>query len=134
MQTVKHKGKLLAFRLGMEDFGQGLSFFTRAEAFLQVGSWHYQAGQILNPHNHNIVPRSADRTQEAVVVLKGRIRADIYGEDDIFVASIEAGERQVLVLLQGGHGYEVLEDGTVAIEIKNGPYLGPDTDRRVIAV
>ena len=34
------------------------------------------------------------------------------------------------MLLRGGHGYEILEDGTQVLEVKNGPYLGPDVDRR----
>jgi hypothetical protein len=36
-------------------------------------------------------------------------------------------------LLRGGHGYEILEDGTQVLEVKNGPYLGPDVDRRRLA-
>jgi hypothetical protein len=38
----------------------------------------------------------------------------------------------VLALFNGGHGYEVLEDNTRVLEVKNGPYLGPEVDRRKI--
>jgi hypothetical protein len=39
-------------------------------------------------------------------------------------------EGDILILLQGGHGYEILEDGTQVLEVKNGPYIGADLDRR----
>ena len=36
------------------------------------------------------------------------------------------------MLLECGHGYTILSDDTKVIEIKNGPYLGADVDRRRI--
>ena len=35
-----------------------------------------------------------------------------------------------MICLEGGHGYEILEDNTRVLEIKNGPYPGPEKDRR----
>jgi hypothetical protein len=37
-----------------------------------------------------------------------------------------------MVLLAGGHGYEILEDNTKILEVKNGPYLGASEDRKRI--
>jgi len=37
--------------------------------------------------------------------------------------SIFVGEGDIIILLRGAHGYEILEDGTQVLEIKNGPYL-----------
>lgn len=47
---------------------------------------------------------------------------------DSFV--VKAGD--ILILLECGHGYKILEDNTKVLEIKNGPYLGADVDRRRI--
>lgn len=33
-------------------------------------------------------------------------------------------------MMNGGYGYRILEDNTKVIEIKNGPYLGAEKDRR----
>jgi hypothetical protein len=63
-------------------------------------------------------------------VRRGRLRARIYSPDDRLLATLEAGEGDLLMLLRGGHGYEILEDGTQVLEVKNGPYLGPERDRR----
>jgi len=44
----------------------------------------------------------------------------------------EAGAGDVVILLRGGHGYDIIEDGTQVLEVKNGPYLGAEADRRRI--
>jgi len=46
------------------------------------------------------------------------------------VAELVIGTGDVAILLRGGHGYEILEDGTEVLEVKNGPYVGADRDRR----
>jgi len=47
-----------------------------------------------------------------------------------FIEKIEVSEGEILILLNSGHGYKILEDNTKVIEIKNGPYLGAEVDRR----
>ena len=41
-----------------------------------------------------------------------------------------ASEGDILILLTGGHGYEILTEGTQVLEVKNGPYVGAEADRR----
>ena len=48
------------------------------------------------------------------------------------MAEFNASEGDVVILLRGGHGYDIIEDGTQVLEIKNGPYLGAEVDRRRI--
>lgn len=133
MQTVSHDGATLAMLLKAEDLAPGLCFFTKDEDFIQVGSWNYENGAVLAAHNHHHLPRRATRTQEAVVVVRGRVRATVYTEADQPAGVLEAGPGEVLILLAGGHGYQILEDDTLAIEIKNGPYPGAQADRRRLA-
>lgn len=130
MDTITSKGRKLAAIIREEDMGQGLSFFTDASDFIQVGSWRYPAGQVLAAHNHATFERTAERTQEAVIVLRGRVLLHVYDEDDAPVTSAEVGSGEVAVLFAGGHGYEVLTDDTLVVEAKNGPYAGPQADRR----
>ena len=35
-----------------------------------------------------------------------------------------------MIILSGGHGYEILEDNTQIIEAKNGPFIDVETDKR----
>lgn len=108
----------------------GLQFFSVESEFVQVGTWGYDAGRILSAHVHNEVRRENLWTQEVLYVRNGSIRADIYGLNERKIAEFIVRAGDIVILLVGGHGYEILENGTQVLEIKNGPYVGAETDRR----
>lgn len=110
----------------------GLHFFSPDDDFIQVGTWSYEKNKELKAHIHNEVSREVLWTQEVLYIRRGRIRADVYDTSENRVAQLTAGEGDLLMMLRGGHGYEILEQGTQILEIKNGPYVGPDLDRRRI--
>jgi len=112
------------------DIGDGLSFFSDEADFIQVGSWRYPAGRRLPAHNHNIARRQAARTQEFVHVLRGSLKAGIYDEQDVLLEEVILAPGDSLVCFAGGHGYDILEDDTIVLEVKNGPYVGAENDRR----
>ncbi len=130
MRMIEVHGERLACHLLADDFRPGLSFFSRETDFVQVGSWGYDAGKDLHRHIHNDVAREVGRTQEVLVVLAGAIQAELYDAEERPVETLAVRSGEVLILLAGGHGYRVLEDGTKVIEIKNGPYPGAEVDRR----
>ncbi|MDC4205847.1 MAG: hypothetical protein MPW14_00040 [Candidatus Manganitrophus sp.] len=131
VREIKEGDLVLARYISAKDaWGQGLKFFSPDADYAQVGTWNYPAGKELLAHAHNEVKRDFLWTQEVLYIRKGRIRADIYDSSDIKVTEIFAEEGDVLVLLRGGHGYHILEDDTQVLEIKNGPYVGADLDRR----
>lgn len=108
----------------------GLNFYSQDEDFIQVGVWGYDDGKELKAHIHNEVSREVLWTQEVLFVHSGKIRANIFDTAEQKVAELEVNKGDVIILLRGGHGYDILEDGTQVLEIKNGPYVGPDRDRR----
>ncbi len=108
----------------------GLNFFSQDNDFIQVGIWGYGAGKELKAHIHNEVTREVLWTQEVLFVRKGKLRANIFDTTEKKVAELEVNSGDLIILLRGGHGYDILEDGTQVLEIKNGPYVGPDMDRR----
>jgi len=120
----------LAVKFSIAEITEGLNFFSDENDFLQIGSWRYAKGKELAAHNHNIVERKINRTQEFVFVARGSLKAFIYDEKDQLVDKIEVNAQEGLILYAGGHGYEILADDTVVIETKNGPYPGADVDRR----
>jgi hypothetical protein len=123
---------VLAILIRGTDWGNGLNFFSSINDYLQVGTWRYDKGHKLSAHIHRIEPRFVQRTQEVIFVKEGRVKADIYKEKHEFLRSLELGKNDALVLLSGGHGFEVLEDNTEVLEVKNGPYVGADRDRERI--
>jgi len=108
----------------------GLNFFSHDEDFIQVGVWGYGAGKELKAHIHNEVKREVFWTQEVLFVRTGKLRANIFNTHEQKVAELIVSAGDIIILLRGGHGYNILADGTQVLEIKNGPYVGPERDRR----
>jgi hypothetical protein len=113
-----------------EAWAGGLQFFSPNDDYVQVGTWGYPAGKELLAHTHSEVKREVLWTQEVLYIRKGSIRANIYNSLDEKVEELVANEGDVLMLLRGGHGYHILEDDTQVLEVKNGPYVGANADRR----
>jgi hypothetical protein len=111
---------------------QGLSFLSDENDFLQVGVWQHPKGHSTVPHIHNYLERSINRTTEVLYVVSGSVHADIYGEDGTFISSTNLVAGQLLLCFGGGHGYEILEENSMVLEFKNGPYLGAELDRTQI--
>jgi hypothetical protein len=132
-EIIEPNGVVLARHVpASEAWAGGLQFFSPDGDYVQVGTWGYQAGKELLAHTHSEVPREVLWTQEVLYIRKGSIRASIYDSNDRKVEELTAGEGDVLMLLRGGHGYHIIEDGTQVLEIKNGPYVGASADRRRI--
>ncbi len=127
---IKDGDTILAKLIPNEDWVEGLAFFSDDSDFIQVGTWGYDAGKELLGHVHNNFERKAFVTQEVLYIRKGKVKAKIYDLNDKPVDEVEAKEGDTMILLNGGHGYSILEDGTQVLEVKNGPYAGPDKDRR----
>lgn len=91
---------------------------------LQVGFVARQAGQEIPRHAHARFERRIVGTAEVLVVLRGRCELDVYDTDNTCVGSSVLSEGEILVMVDGGHGFRMLED-TTFLEIKQGPYHGP---------
>lgn len=133
IEKIESDNNILALIVRSSDLEEGLNFVTQEKDFVQVGLWKYEKGKELLPHLHLEAKREVLTTQEVVLIKKGRLRADIFSEKEMFIKSVELGPGDVLVCLYGGHGYQILEDDTEVLEVKNGPYVGPDKDRKRIA-
>ncbi len=129
-RVITAGGERIAIHIPASSWEKGLSFFSDGSDFVQVGVWRYERGRKLQPHVHNEVRREATHTQEVVFVRSGRVAASIFSESGNLIERVELAAGDILVLLKGGHGYEILEEDTQVLEVKNGPYPGPEADRR----
>lgn len=132
MKEIKVDNKVVARLISANDINEGLNFYSNDEEFIQVGAWSYNKDKDLLAHIHNEVDRTVNRTCEVLYVISGRLQATIYSLDEVEIANFNVETGEILVLLECGHGYKILEDNTKVIEIKNGPYLGAEIDRRRI--
>jgi hypothetical protein len=131
-EDIVHDGALLAFVLRAGTNADGLKFYSRDTDFIQIGTWHYNAGQKLKAHIHKEFSREAQRTQEVVIVKKGAMRSTIFTPEEKPLTSVMLHEGDILVCLAGGHDFQIMDDHTEIIEIKNGPFFGVEKDKKII--
>jgi hypothetical protein len=132
MKRINQGGRTAAIFHKAQEWKQGLDFLTPDEAFIQAGTWWYEKGKALKAHRHIPHERTVPFTQEAIVVIKGKLRVDLYDADlRIFHQEVlEAGD--IGIMLEVGHGYETLEGDTKVLEVKNGPFLSVEKDKRLL--
>jgi len=122
VETVRHEDRTLAIILRSAHSGEGIQFFTPPEYSQQLGYMKRPVGYRIQPHVHLQVERKSTLTQEVLFVKKGRVRVNFYDKVDTKIAERELATGDVILLSEGGHGFEMLEE-TELIEVKQGPYL-----------
>jgi mannose-6-phosphate isomerase-like protein (cupin superfamily) len=111
----------------------GIHFFTDNGYSQQLASMSYRPGKIIPAHTHNSVRREVFYTQETLFIRRGKVRVDFYSETREYRTSRVLGTGDVILLIRGGHGFEVLEDLNM-IEVKQGPYAGEMDKTRFASV
>jgi len=122
VEYVKYENKNYAIIVSQDFNKGGVHFFTKDEMPQQLGFMSHSKGTKIQPHRHIQVKREIFHTQEVLFIKKGKIRLDIFSEDEKFLGSKVLKKNDVILLIQGGHGFEVLEDVEM-FEVKQGPYI-----------
>jgi hypothetical protein len=129
VEEIVWMGRPLSYIIRRELVPAETTFLTPPEFTHQVGFVVYPAGGEVQPHLHRSVERNIKGTSEVLLVKKGRCEVDIYNNVKETIARRELREGDILLLVDGGHGFRMLED-TVFVEIKQGPYTGLDEKER----
>lgn len=116
-------GQLCAIILRAAYDEPGIQFFTPYGFSQQLASMSYPAGRLIPVHTHNPVRRDVFLTQETLFIRKGKLRVDFYSQQQEYRRSRILGPGDVILLIAGGHGFEILEDLNM-VEVKQGPYAG----------
>lgn len=117
----------LALIIRKDYQNDGIEFFTPNSYSQQIGYMNRPEGYVIQPHVHNPVPREVEYTNEVLFIRSGRVRVDFYSEERVYLESRELVSGDIILLIRGGHGFEMLE-ATEMIEVKQGPYAG-DNDK-----
>jgi mannose-6-phosphate isomerase-like protein (cupin superfamily) len=130
---VEEGGNLLAIIIKHTFNDHGIHFFTPDDLSQQLAFMRHPAGKLIQPHVHNLIPREVHYTQEVLFIRKGTLRVDFYSEQQSYIESriLEAGD--VILLIKGGHGFEVVEEVEM-VEVKQGPYVGDHDKTRFQSV
>ena len=132
MELVEHidwNGKPLAYIIRREVEPSRTRFITPPEFKQQVGYIVYPAGGEVPRHLHRDIERQLIGTSEVLIVRRGRCEMDIYNDARQLVATRELREGDIALMIAGGHGFRMQED-TVFLEVKQGPYTGLEEKER----
>ena len=133
IERISVDGTWLAIIVRSEYQERGTHFFTEDQLSQQLAFMRHPAGRLIQPHVHNPVPREVKFTQEALFIRNGRLRVDFYNADQRYLESRILGPGDVILLIQGGHGFQVLEEVEM-IEVKQGPYVGERDKTRFVGI
>lgn len=133
IKSINYRSQLLALIVSYKFNQPGIHFFTPNELSQQLAYMHHPVGKVIQPHVHNPVPREVQYTQEVLFIKKGKLRVDFYNAQQQYIEShiLETGD--VILLVTGGHGFEVLEELEM-FEVKQGPYMGEQDKTRFTGI
>jgi cupin fold WbuC family metalloprotein len=102
------------------------------QEFLQIASFQLMKDQTFKPHKHIKKLVAHDITQESWIIIQGSVEAILYDIDDTILERVKLRAGDLSITFRGGHNYLCLEDNTLVIEVKDGPYLGQSMDKKFI--
>jgi hypothetical protein len=125
VEPIGRDGKVFAYVMRDTAGEKSTTFLTPDESIQQVGFVVHPAGAEVKRHYHLPLERSIVGTPEVLVVRQGRCEMDVYDDEQDLVCTRELETGDIMVMVGGGHGFRMVED-TVLLEVKQGPYYGPD--------
>jgi mannose-6-phosphate isomerase-like protein (cupin superfamily) len=129
IERISNAGELMAIIVRASFSERGVSFFTPSEMSQQLAYMRHPAGKVIKPHVHNAVSREVHSTQEVLFIKKGTLRVDFYTTDHEYLDSRLLSEGDTILLVSGGHGFEIIEEIQM-LEVKQGPYAGESDKTR----
>ena len=127
LEKIIKNGLILGIIIKKEYSNTGIKFFSDENDSQQLGYMQRDKGYIIKPHRHNTIPREVTYTQEVLFIRSGALRVDFYDNNQVYFESRVLKTGDVILLANGGHGFEMLENSEI-IEVKQGPYCG-DNDK-----
>ncbi len=128
-EVICWKDQPLVYIIRPDPLPGKTTFLTPPEFKQQVGFVVYPKGGEIAKHLHLALERHLVGTSEVLVLLKGNCLMDIYNHEKELVATREVQAGDVILMVAGGHGFHV-QDDTVFLEIKQGPYLDVEEKER----
>jgi hypothetical protein len=129
VEQITWMDRPLAYIVRRELSPSSTTFVTPSDCTQQLGFVVYPAGGEITRHLHRSIERLIEGTSEVLLLKQGRCEVDFYTSAKELVGTRELRQGDILLLMDGGHGFRILED-TIFVEIKQGPYTGLDEKER----
>jgi len=116
-----------------DDKQEGSLWIGASHESLQAQRMVYPRGKFFRTHHHILNPRTIKRTQEAFVVISGKLAVDVYDVKASLIGVLKAGPGEAIFVYRGGHSVKVLED-FVGYEFKAGAFSLVSEDKEFLDV
>jgi|SaaInlStandDraft_1057018.scaffolds.fasta_scaffold212274_2 hypothetical protein len=122
MKIKDSKETLLAIIIRKEEMINDKDFATENEQEIQLASFNLSKGTEILKHYHPEQKRIVVSTSEVITLIEGKLKINIYDDNQELIASEIITSGDTVGLFSGGHGIEVLEHSKF-VESKQGPYI-----------
>ncbi len=129
MKIIQKDGLKYALHFNFDNAKESKNFITDHSDPFQVGVFNLKKNENIERHVHNEIEREVKTTSEALIVLNGKIKVSFYDQSNLeLVDHVIVVGGELLLMLNGGHSLEILEDSKF-LEVKQGPYI-EEMDKR----
>lgn len=128
IENITHNNKKLALIVRNSYLkNKGVNFFTNNKLSQQVAYMSHRKGHLIQPHIHKKRLKKIYDSCEVLIIIEGSLKVNFYTNNKKFLFNKILNKNDIIILLTGGHGFEVLKNCKF-IEVKQGPY-NPTKDK-----
>ena len=127
----KVNGSILCSWINKDEVKKYRSDISNETEIIQVSARLLKKDTHVKAHKHFPIKKETIGTQEAWIVIDGKISAKVYDIDDSLLEEIQINSGGLIAFYRGGHELLVLDE-TIFYEIKTGPYYGYENDKEQI--
>ena len=131
MKEIKIGDEVYAILVSKKDSKEGTQWIGKSFEPLQGSRMQYPAGTIFRVHRHILNPRMIQRTQEAFVVISGKIAVDMHDSKFRPIGTLEASAGEAIFVYRGAHGVRILKK-SLLYEIKAGAFSYVSDDKEMM--
>lgn len=120
--------EVYAILVSQKSEKKGTTWIGEPYESLQGSIMKYGGGKGFRLHRHILNPRMIQRTQEAFVVISGKIAVIMHDKNFKPIGTLEASAGDAIFIYRGGHEVRIIKDA-VLYEIKAGAYTYVSDDK-----
>jgi hypothetical protein len=118
LEIITANGQVLCYVIPKSTQPEKTTFVTPPDGKQQVGFIVYSKGGVIARHIHKPLERHIIGMAEVVIVRSGHCQIEVYDESLSLVATRDLYQGDVVLMVGGGHGFQVKEDTVLAWMIK----------------
>jgi len=129
IKNILDNKELIAIIGNVEDMPKGNNFITDSNLPMQVGIMRNDKVRLQN-HIHKVRNRQFKSiSNEFHMVVRGKVQVSLFNDEKKMVHRSVLCPNMFCLLINGGHGYEILKDDTIMVEVKSGSFTTIEEDK-----